>query len=410
MAALLPRVGLILTGGTIDSVGVDRLDLAWYIEANKRLGDGELLAQLPELRSVARVQEIPFRRLPSQALVDSDWLDLVRKIHSIFDQDEADGIVITHGTNTLEETAYFLNLVLKSEKPVVLVGSMRPSSAVSADGYLNVINAVRVAADAQSRGRGCLVVMNDTIFNARDVTKNSTYRVQAFESRDLGPLGFADADAKVVYYHQSMRKHTTQTEFDVRTMKSLPRVDVVLSYVNADGVMIDAAAKAGAKGIVSAATGAGRPTPAQDEAFDRAYREHGMIMCLCSRVTSGRVVRSPGLRRKGFVASDNLQPWKARILLSLGLSKTTDVRRTPTHVRHILAPGDSHGSIKHDKRERVHESRSGCKEWIDRDAGSYRARRCCYRGWKNRRDRQPATRFLKASRQLTPLVCTFFPA
>jgi L-asparaginase len=166
--------------------------------------------------------------------------------------------------------------------------------------------------------------MNDTIFNARDVTKNSTYRVEAFESRDLGPLGFADTDGRVVYYHQPARKHTTQTEFDVRTMRSLPRVDVVLSYVNADGVMIDAAAKAGAKGIVSAATGAGRPTPAQDDAFDRAYQEHGVIMCLCSRVASGRVVRSPGLKRRGFVASDNLQPWKARILLSLGLSKTTD--------------------------------------------------------------------------------------
>jgi L-asparaginase len=324
MTAVLPRVGLILTGGTIDSVGIDRLDLAWYIEANKRLADGELLAQLPELARIARVQEIPFRRLPSQALVDSDWLDLVRRIHSIFDQDQVDGIVITHGTNTLEETAYFLNLVLKTDKPVVIVGSMRPSSALSADGYLNVLNAVRVAADPQSVGRGCLVVMNDTIFNARDVTKNATYRVEAFMSRDLGPLGFADADGNVVYYHQTVRKHTTQTEFDVRTLTSLPRVDVVLSYVNADGVLIDAVAKAGAKGIVAAGTGAGRPTPAQDEAFDRAHRELGIIMCLCSRVASGRVVRSPGLKRKGFVASDNLQPWKARILLSLGLSKTTN--------------------------------------------------------------------------------------
>src|SRR5205823_3128776 len=309
--AELPRVGLILTGGTIDSVGKDRLDLAWYIEANKRLGSGELLAQLPELKQIAQVEEIAFRRLPSQALVDKDWLDLVRKIEAIFAADAADGIVVTHGTTTLEETAYFLNLTLRTDKPVVIVGSMRPSSAISADGYLNVLNAVRVAADPASRGRGCLVVMNDAIFNGRDVTKNSTYRVQAFESRDLGPLGFADADGKVVYYHQPTRKHTTQTEFDVRTTRSLPRVDVVLSYVNADGVMIDAAAKAGAKGIVSAATGAGRPTPAQDEAFDRAYREHGTIMCLCSRVASGRVVRSPGLKRKGFVASDNLQPWKA---------------------------------------------------------------------------------------------------
>src|SRR5881227_2667265 len=322
--ANLPKIALILTGGTIDSVGKDRLDLAWYIEAGKRLGDGELLQQLPELKSIAEVQEVPFRRLPSHALIDKDWLDLVRTIHKIFDEDKADGIVITHGTNTIEETAYFLNLTLKTDKPVVLVGSMRPSSAVSADGYLNVVNAVKVAADPQSKGRGCLVVMNDTIFNGRDVTKNATYRVEAFQSRDLGPLGCADADGTVVYYHQPVRKHTTQTEFDVRELSSLPRVDIVLSYVNADGVMIEAAAKAGAKGIVSAATGAGRPTPAQDVAFDKAYEESGMLMCLCSRVASGRVVRSPGLKRKGFVASDNLQPWKARILLALALSKTTN--------------------------------------------------------------------------------------
>lgn len=322
--AALPRVGLILTGGTIDSVGTDRLDLAWYIEANKRLGSGELLAQLPELKSIAQVEEMAFRRLPSQALVDKDWLDLVRAIDSIFANGRADGIVITHGTNTLEETAYFLNLTLKTDKPVVIVGSMRPSSAISADGYLNVLNAVRVAADPASRGRGCLVVMNDTIFNARDVTKNSTYRVEAFESRDLGPLGFADADGKVVYYHRPERRHTVDTEFDVRRLEALPRVDIVLSYVGADGSMIEAAAAAGAKAIVSAATGAGRPTPAQDEAFDRVYKEKGVLMCLCSRVASGRVVRSPGLTRRGFVAGDNLQPWKARLLLSLALTKTTD--------------------------------------------------------------------------------------
>jgi L-asparaginase len=322
--AQLPRIGVILTGGTIDSVGTDRLDLAWYFEAAKRLGPGELLGRLPELKNIAAVEEIPFRALSSQALVDADWLDLVRKIHEIFDQDRADGIVITHGTNTLEETAYFLNLTLKTERPVVVVGAMRPSNAISADGYLNLFNAVKIAADPGSRGRGCLVAMNDAIFSARDVTKNSTSRVDAFVSRDLGPLGFADADGRVIYYHTPTRKHTTATEFDVRQMRDLPRVDIVMSYVNAGGALIEAAVSAGAKGIVCAATGGGRPTPAQDAAFDKAHRETGLLMCLSTRVVSGRVVRSPGLKKRGFVAADNLQPWKARILLSLALAKTSE--------------------------------------------------------------------------------------
>jgi L-asparaginase len=323
--AALPKVGFIVTGGTIDSVGADRLDLAWYIETGKRLGQGELVARVPELEQIAAVEEIPFRRLPSHALVDKDWLDLLGTVHTILDGDRADGVVISHGTNTLEETAYFLNLALKTEKPVVLVGSMRPASALSADGYLNLVNAVRVASDASSRGCGCLVVMNDTIYGARDVTKTSTYRVEAFQSRDLGPLGFADADGTVVYYHRSTRRHTVDTEFEVRGLASLPRVDIVLSYVGADGAMIEAAVNNGARAIVSAATGAGRPTPAEDAAFDKLHRERGTIMCLCSRVASGRVVRSPSLARRGFIAGENLPPWKARILLSLALIRTNDV-------------------------------------------------------------------------------------
>jgi len=320
----LPRIALILTGGTIDSVGKDRLDNAWYIETEKRLGDGELLRRIPELNDIAEVHEIPFRRLPSHALVDKDWLDLLRTVHSIVENGQADGVVITHGTNTIEETAYFLNLTLKTDKPVVLVGSMRPASAMSADGYLNLFNAVKVAADPESRGRGCLVVMNDTIFHARDVTKNATYRVDAFVSRDLGPLGFADNDGKIVFYHQPLRKHTVATEFDARQLESLPRVDIVLSYVGADGTMIEAAATAGAKGIVTAATGAGRPTPAEDAALDKVFKEKGIVICVCSRVASGRIGRSPGLIKRGLVAGDNLQPWKARVLLSLALTRTND--------------------------------------------------------------------------------------
>lgn len=317
------RVALIATGGTIDSVGTSRLDLAWYIEAGKRLPPGELLAQIPELSDIARVEEIPFRRLPSHGLVVKDWLDLVRLIHEVFDGDRADGLVITHGTNTLEETAYFLNLTLKTDRPVALVGAMRPASGLSADGPLNLLNAVRVAADHGSRGRGVLVVLNDTIHGGRDVTKTATYRVQTFEGRDLGPLGYADADGRVVFYHRTARRHTVETEFDVRSLETLPRVDVVVSYVGADGAMIDAAVAAGARGIVSAGTGAGRPTPLEDEALTRAH-ERGVVVCQSTRAGSGRVVRAPALVRRGFVAADNLVPWKARTLLSLALAKTSD--------------------------------------------------------------------------------------
>ncbi|MEZ0241381.1 MAG: asparaginase [Chloroflexota bacterium] len=326
-----PRVALIFTGGTIDSVGVDRLDLAWYIEAGKRLDDGELVARIPELASVAEVEEVPFRRLPSQSITDADLFDLVALIHQIFEADRADGIVITHGTNTLEETAYFLHLTLKTDKPVVVVGSMRPSSALSADGYLNLLNGVRVAGDPASVGMGVLVVLNDTIYSARDVTKTATYRVDTFQGRDLGPLGYADNDGRVVYYHRPLRPHTTATEFDLSGIEALPRVDIVVSYLGADGTMIDAAVAAGARAIVSAGTGAGRPTPGEDTALQRAS-DAGVLVSQGTRVGSGRTVRSPGLKRRGWVATDNLQPWKARILLRLALAGTS----SPDEIQRIV--------------------------------------------------------------------------
>jgi L-asparaginase len=316
------KIALVLTGGTMNSLGADRLDLAWYIEAGKRLAEGEFLARIPEANDIADVEEVTFRRMNSHALTDKDWLDLLRFVHQQID-DGADGVVIGHGTNTIEETAYFLNLTLKRDAPVVLVGAMRPASGMSTDTELNVVNAIRVAADESARGRGVLVVLNDTIYGARDVTKSATYRVQAFTARDAGPLGYADADGRVVWQHSPERAHTTATEFDVSDRDNLPRVDVVVSYVGADGVMIDAAAAAGAKGIVSAGTGAGRPTPAEDEALDRANAA-GVIVAQSSRVGSGRVVAAPALKERGFVAAGDLQPWKARVLLALALTVTTD--------------------------------------------------------------------------------------
>jgi L-asparaginase len=319
----LPKIGLVFTGGTIESVGRDRLDLAWYIENGQRLSSAEVRERLPELEELARIDEIPFRKLPSHALLDKDWLELATLIHETLEPEDSAGLVVTHGTNTLEETAYFLHLTLKTPKPIVLVGSMRPASAVSADGDLNVLNAVATAASPNAHGKGVLVVLNDTIFSARDVTKTSTYRVHSFQARDLGPIGYADADRRIVIYHAPTRPHTMATEFDVNGRSDLPRVDIVTSYVGADGAMIDAAVAAGARGIVSAGTGAGRPTPLEDEALTRAAQK-GVVVCIASRVGSGRISRSPGMIGRGAVAADNLPPWKARILLALGLTITDD--------------------------------------------------------------------------------------
>jgi L-asparaginase len=281
------------------------------------------LARSPEIREIAEVEEVPFARVSSTAIGPAEWLELVRVIDRLGARGDLAGVVISHGTNTLEETAYFLNLSLKTPLQVVLVGSMRPSSALSTDADLNLLNAIRVAASPASVGRGVLVVLNDTIHAAREVTKTNTYRVQTFESRDAGPLGYADTDGQVVFYRAPERAHTLATPFDPRSLSSLPRVDVVLSYSGQDGAMIDASVAAGARGLVSAGTGAGRGTPAEDEAYQRA-REQGVAVVQASRVGSGRVVMVNRLRSRGLIAGDNLNPWKARILLMLGLTVSSD--------------------------------------------------------------------------------------
>jgi len=312
------RIALIATGGTIDALGVDRLDLAFYTETRRRLDDGEMLRSIGELASVADVTEIGYERRPSYELTPTDWLRLSRTIQQILD-DGYDGVVVTHGTNTLEETAFFLDLTVNSRRPVVVTGAMRPANALGSDGALNLFNAVRVAASAQAGDIGCLVLLNDTIHSARQVTKSSTFRVDAFRSPDAGPLGYADADGCVQLY----QRPAPRPRFDVCALESLPRVDVILSYLGADGTLIDASVAAGARGIVSAGTGAGRATREEDEALDRAIAQ-GIIVCQASRVGAGRVARSPAMARRGVVAAGNLQPWKARILLALSLGETRD--------------------------------------------------------------------------------------
>jgi L-asparaginase len=320
----LPRIALIATGGTIDAVGADRLDLAHYTEKRARLGAGEMISWLPELRDVAEIDQVPYRRVPSYALTTGDWLRLARTAQTLLDGDH-DAVVITHGTNTLEETAFFLHLAVRSVKPVVLVGALRPATGLGTDGALNLVRAVQVASSPEARGLGCLVVLDDTVHSARQVTKTATFRTDAFRSPDTGPLGYADADGRVVLYHRP-RHREPDLYFPAAELTDLPRVDVVVSHVGADGALIDAAVAAGARGLVSSGTGAGRPTAAEDEALNRAVAA-GVVVCQATRVGGGRVARSPDMARRGLITADNLQPWKARVLLALGLTRTADTEQ-----------------------------------------------------------------------------------
>lgn len=321
----LPRVAVVTTGGTIDSVGVDRLDLAAYLETGVRLEPGELLAGISaELATIADVTEIPFRRLRAHAITDEDLADLVVLVRDLLDHDGADGVVITHGTNTLEETAWLLHLVIASDRPVVLSGAMRPASALSGDGPLNLVNAVRVAASPEGRKLGTLVLLDDTIHGARDVTKSDTLRVSAIRDGASGPLGWVDGDGTIVLSHLPARGWSLEGSFGNADLRALPRVDIVTSHQGADGALVDAAVTAGARGIVSAGTGAGYPTPGEVEALERASAA-GVVVCQSSRVGSGRVPRVPALAARGWVAAGDLQPWKARILLRLAIAAgTTD--------------------------------------------------------------------------------------
>jgi len=317
----VPRVVVVTTGGTIDSVGVDRLDLAAYLETGRRLEPGALLADVAdELAIIADVSELPFRRLRAHAITDEDLAELVDLVRGLQERDDVDGIVMTHGTNTLEETAWLLHLTVPGDAPIVITGAMRPATGLSADGPLNLIAAVRVAASATARGMGVLVVMDDTIHGARDVTKANTLRTDAFADGASGPLGRVDGDGRVVFSHRPLRGSQARGTFAAVDLRALPRVDIVVSHQGADGALVDAAVAAGSRGIVSAGTGAGYPTPGEVAALERASTA-GVVVCQASRVGSGRVPPVPFLEARGWLSADDLQPWKARILLRLALAR-----------------------------------------------------------------------------------------
>jgi len=318
----LPRVAVVGTGGTISSVGRHSLDLVDYA-VNKRIYDvNEFLAQVPEASQVADVVPILFKAIPSTEMGPPIWLELNALLHQVVaEHPQLDGIVVTHGTASLEETAYFLNLTLKIDLPVVLVGAQRPASGLSTDANINLVNAIRVAGHPSARGLGVLAVLNDEIHAAREVTKTSTLRMHTFRSPDFGCLGHADCD-RVEFYRRPLRTVAPATEFDVRGLASLPRVDIVISYGGADGAAIRGCLEAGAEGLVSAGFAPGLCT-AGERAVLADYPH--VVVVQSSRVGSGRVAAMTGLRATpGAITADNLTPQKARVLLMLGLTQTHD--------------------------------------------------------------------------------------
>ena len=322
----LPRVAVIGTGGTISAVGRHSLELMEYI-TNKTMYDvHELLARVPEADRVAEVVPVPYAALPSTSIEPTHWLELNERIHSLVEKNlELDGIVLTHGTATLEETAYFLGLTLKVGCPVVVTGAQRPASGLGTDAFLNIVNALRVGGSETARGLGVLVMLNDEIHAAREVAKTSTQRLQTFRTPDFGALGHADADG-VAIYRRPARRRAPDTEFDVRGASAgeLPRVDVSLSYAGADGADVAAFVEAGARGIVVSGFAPGLNTKGQVRALERAH-EAGVVLVQSSRVGSGRVPPLAGDQQlPGPIVADNLTPWKARILLMLALRETGD--------------------------------------------------------------------------------------
>src|SRR5438093_1466813 len=319
----LPRIAVIGCGGTIASVAPSSLDVLDYPEFGSKLPIEDVLQRFPETRLVADPLPISFRNVSSSAIGFEEWLELRTLLHQRSKQDpEIQGFVIGHGTGSLEETAYFLNLTLNIAQPAVLVGAQRPLSALSSDAGMNLVSALRVAGSPDAQGKGVLVVLNDEIHAARDVVKTSTYRVQTFRSADFGALGQADGDG-VHFYRSPSRAHMPDTPFAGLDLAALPRVDIVYSYAGADGALVDAAVAAGARGIVSAGFASGSPTPEQRAAFDRAAKS-GVVITQCSRAT-GRVAPRRRLRESGIVAGEDLSPQKARILLMLALSTTSEI-------------------------------------------------------------------------------------
>ncbi len=321
MAEAKPKVAILATGGTIAGSIDSAVATTGYTAGV--VGVDVLIKAVPEIQNLAKIEGQQIANIDSSNMRDEIWLKLAQEINKLF-ASGVDGVVITHGTDTMEETAYFLNLTIKSDKPVVLVGAMRPSTAISADGPKNLYNAVALAADKNAKG--VMVAMNDKIQSARGVVKTHTLNVDAFSSPDFGDMGYI-VDGKVYFYNNVAKAHTKKTPFDVKNLKELPKVDILYSYSNdGSGVAAKALFENGTKGIVVAGSGAGSIHEAQKEVLKELLTK-GLKVAVSSRVVAGRVAVSEADKKLGFISAEDLNPQKARVLLMLALTKTNDVKK-----------------------------------------------------------------------------------
>jgi len=321
------NIVILATGGTIAGAAATGTQSGYTSGA---VTIDAMIKAVPGITDLANIKGEQIANVGSQDMSFDILLKVAKRINELAKTNDVDGIVITHGTDTMEESAFFLNLTVKTDKPVVMVGSMRPSTAVSADGPLNLFNAVAVAADPKAKGRGVLVVMNDWIHGAHSLTKTSTTDVQTFMSPVRGLVGVTSY-GKNDFYASPEWPHTTKTEFDISQATKLPRVDVLMAYVDMGPEQIDAAVAGGAKGIVIAGVGNGNMTKAAAEACANAVKK-GVVVVRSSRVPTGLVGRNVEIDddKNGFIASDELNPQKSRILLSLALLKNSSAKDVQT--------------------------------------------------------------------------------
>ena len=321
LAFAKPTIYILATGGTIAGSGSGALDTSY---TSGTVTVDKLIAAVPEINKIATIKGEQISNIGSQEMNNEVWFKLANRVNELLTSGKADGVVITHGTDTMEETAYFLNLVVKSDKPIVMVGAMRNSGSLSADGPLNIFNAVNVAMSKEAAGKGVMVVMNDEIHAAREVTKTNTTAVDTFKSPNSGKIGTVFY-GNVKFYMNPVRKHTVNSAFDITKIKELPRVDIIYSHSNDNPDFVNLAVKNGAKGIVNAGMGNGNPFPSALEALGEAVKG-GVVVVRDSRVGSGETTLNGEVDdgKYGFLASDNLNAQKARVLLMLALTQTTD--------------------------------------------------------------------------------------